>query len=269
MARAKVVGIYKRRGDAGAKALFLEAKSKLESAGYKIVEADRARMKGMEAVLVLGGDGTLLSAARLAAKEKIPVLGVNTGGLGFLTEFKKDELDAAIQLIKSGEKKTERRMMLSVDAGRLRESALNDVVIYKSTSAKLIEFVVYVDGHVLGRYRADGLIISTPTGSTAYSLSAGGPIVAPNMDCIIISPICPHTLTNRTVIVCSNCVVEVEPTRAQQGEVFISVDGQGSATLKVGAKARIKKAQHYALRLIAQKRSFFGVLREKLRWQQQ
>lgn len=269
MARSKVVGIYRRSGDERANALFLEAKAKLESAGFCIVEADRVGMKGLEAVLVLGGDGTLLAAARLASREKTPVLGVNTGGLGFLTEFTQDELDAAIQLIKSRKKRVEKRMMLSVEAENFKESALNDVVIYKSASAKLIEFVVYIDGYVLGRYRADGLIVSTPTGSTAYSLSAGGPIVVPDLDCIIVSPICPHTLTNRTVVVRPDCVVEVEPTKSPDAEVFVSADGQEPVTLKVGSKVKIKKSPHYALRLVARRRGFFDVLREKLRWQGQ
>jgi len=268
MGKSKVVGVYARRGDERAKNLASEAKAKLAEFGYKTADIGKLGAKGIGVVLVLGGDGTLLSAARMAARENVPVLGVNTGGLGFLTEFTSNELDAAIQLIRSRKPKIERRMMLDVEVGRMKESALNDVVLYKSSMARLMEFLVYVDGDVLGRYRADGLVVSTPTGSTAYSLSAGGPIVVPHLDCIIISPICPHTLTNRTVVVCPDCTIEVELLNAPDGAVFVSADGQEGFPLKSGARAKIKRAPHYALRLVSQKRSFFSVLREKLRWQQ-
>jgi len=262
------VGIYLKRGDARASELAEVASSKLVSHGLEIVDVERDGVEGAEIVLVLGGDGTLLSAARSAAKEQIPVLGVNTGGLGFLTGFTAEELDRAVGLIVEGDWHAEQRMMLAVETGGGEEFAVNDVVVHKSQMARLMEFVVYINGDVLGRYRADGLIVSTPTGSTAYSLSAGGPIVVPKLDCIIITPICPHTLTNRPVVVRPDSTVEIELIHAPEGEVFLSLDGQGEVPLREGYRAAVRKASYYALMVTAPERSFFSVLREKLRWQE-
>ncbi|HDH97214.1 MAG TPA: NAD(+)/NADH kinase [Proteobacteria bacterium] len=262
------VGLYLKRGDARASELAGVARTRLEQRGFEIADVEASGTTGVEVVLVLGGDGTLLSAARAAARERIPVLGVNTGGLGFLTVFTPAELDVAVELIASGRWNVEQRMMLAVEVGGKEEFALNDVVVHKSQMARLMEFVVYISGDVLGRYRADGLIVSTPTGSTAYSLSAGGPIVVPKLDCIVITPICPHTLTNRPVVVRPDSEVEIELVHAPEGDAFLSLDGQGEVPLESGHRAVVRRASHYALMVTAPERSFFSVLREKLRWQE-
>jgi len=222
-----------------------------------------------EAVAVFGGDGTLLSAARLAAERGTPILGINLGSLGFLTEVKLEEAQPALEALLSGNYQLEERMLLEVDVARGgqrvdRFRALNDVVINKGALARIIEMEVLVDEQLVTVFRADGLILSTPTGSTAYSLSAGGPILHPTLDAVIITPICPHTLTNRPVVVAERSKLSV--TLRHGSDVMLTVDGQVGIPLEPLDRLTVERSRA-TIRLVQPAGSkFFKTLREKLKW---
>jgi NAD+ kinase len=220
-------------------------------------------------VVVLGGDGTLMSVAR-AQRHGVPILGLNLGGLGFLTEINRGELYPAMMEILAGRFSSEARALLDVELQRptvaaLQYKALNDVVITKSALARIIDLRIEVDGRLVARYRSDGLILSTPTGSTAYNLSAGGPIVFPTLPVILITPICPHTLTHRPLVVPDSSLVEVRLETPDQ-EVYLTVDGQEGTTLEPADRVRVRSSQVHANLVRISGRSFYDSLRSKLRW---
>jgi NAD+ kinase len=220
-------------------------------------------------VVVLGGDGTLMSVAR-AQRHGVPILGVNLGGLGFLTEINRGELYPSMVEILAGRFATEARALLDVELQRpavagLTYKALNDVVVTKSALARIIDLRIEVDGRLVARYRSDGLILSTPTGSTAYNLSAGGPIVFPTLPVIVITPICPHTLTHRPLVVPDSSLVEVRLETPDQ-EVYLTVDGQEGTTLEPSDRVRVRSSQVHANLVRISGRSFYDSLRSKLRW---
>ena len=223
----------------------------------------------VDVVAVLGGDGTFLYAARIVAASGIPILGINLGSLGFLAEVNPEDLKPALRHLLAGDYSIEERTCLEVEAHRAGRSlaryvALNDAVINKGAIARIIELEVTVNGQLVTVTRADGLIISTPTGSTAYSLSAGGPILYPTLGAFIITPICPHTLTNRPVVVPDQAQVEISLLRG--ADVMLTVDGQVGITLEPLDRLVIHKAAH-AIRLIQPAGStFFSLLRAKLKW---
>ncbi len=223
--------------------------------------------KGLDLILVFGGDGTFLHAARLVGGRDIPILGVNLGGLGFLTEVSPDRVDDLLPLICNGELTCEERMCFDVVVEGRKGShyVLNDAVITKGTLARIILLKVEVNGELLTTYRADGLIVSTPTGSTAYSLSAGGPIVHPQLDSIIITPICPHTLTNRPIVLPPTSVVEVT-LLSRDEEVMLTLDGQVGFPLAYGDKVVIRKSKRPTKVLRSPFDSYFNILRNKLSW---
>jgi NAD+ kinase len=226
--------------------------------------------QGLDLIVVLGGDGTLLSVARAAQSEGVPLLGVNLGSLGFLTETALDRLDAVIDAVSAGACSIEERVMLEaevVHGERARGPfvVLNDAVINKAALARMIEMEASVDGAYLTTYRADGLIVATPTGSTAYSLAAGGPIVYPDMDALVITPICPHTLTNRSLVVPGRVTVEVAIHAGEQ-DIHLTLDGQVGIGLAPGDRVRIRKAAARTRLVHCPGREWFGVLRQKLRW---
>jgi len=223
-----------------------------------------------EFVIVLGGDGTLLSVARLIGEKGTPILGVNLGSLGFLTEVTLDEMYPLLDQILSGEMIIDDRGMLEASIQRegkevARYSVLNDVVINKGALARMILMETRVDGHYLNTYRADGLILSTPTGSTAYSLSAGGPIVYPTVGAVIISPICPHTLTNRPIVVPDDVTIEVT-LRTENEDVLVTLDGQEGHELRYLDTVLIKKAKGTTRLILSPKKDYYQILRQKLRW---
>jgi NAD+ kinase len=226
--------------------------------------------EGCQLVVVLGGDGTLLSAARAIAGREVPLLAVNLGGLGFLTAISTDELFPELERALRNEHRVARRKMLSCEVQRgsevvARYEALNDIVITKAHIARMIDLVCNVDAHFVCRYKADGLIVSTPTGSTAYSLSAGGPIVFPSVSAICITPICPHTLTNRPVIVSDSSTIQVL-NLASNDDAYLTIDGQVGQPLKEQDRVLCRYAGH-SLSLIRPPRMlFFDVLRQKLKW---
>jgi NAD+ kinase len=223
----------------------------------------------VDVVAVFGGDGTLLYAARIVADSGVPILGVNLGSLGFLTEVKLEEMYTALESLLTGEYQLEDRMLLEVEVSKRDRSltrylALNDAVINKGALARIIELEVSVNSQLVTLTRSDGLIISTPTGSTGYSLSAGGPILYPTLAALIITPICPHTLTNRPVVVPDGAVVGV--CLRHGTDVMLTVDGQVGMPLEQGDCLKVMKATP-VLRLVQSKGSpFFRLLREKLKW---
>lgn len=226
--------------------------------------------KESDMVIVLGGDGTLLHAARLVGKEEIPILGVNLGSLGFLTDVALEELYKTIEKVLSGDFKTEERMMLKAvvteaDGKTFDLSVLNDVVINKGVLARIINLEVMVNGAYLTTYNADGLIVSTPTGSTGYSLSAGGPVVHPTLSAIIINPICPHSLTNRPILVPDDSVIEIR-LLSGDSDVFVTLDGQVGVDFAEGNSVVVSKSERKVRLIEPPERDYYDVLRTKLNW---
>ena len=221
-------------------------------------------------LVVLGGDGTLLSTARLVGERHIPILGVNLGQLGFLAEITLDEMYFALEQVLRDEFTVAPRLLLQTsvtrDEERLTEySALNDVVINKGALARIIDLQTCINGQYVTTYKADGLIIATTTGSTAYNLSAGGPIVHPDMHALILTPICPHTLTNRPIVIHDTSQIEIT-LKAQNEDVFLTLDGQVGFALRYRDVIHIQKAKQMIQFIHPSKRNFFEVLRTKLKW---
>ena len=221
-------------------------------------------------VVVLGGDGTLISVARLVGDREVPILGVNLGSLGFLTEITLDELYPALERCLSGDYRVSERMMLRAAVERDgREiqchQVLNDVVINKGALARIVDLETTVDGSGLTTFKSDGLIISTPTGSTGYSLAAGGPIIHPALDCLVITPICPHTLTNRPIVVDAGASITVT-LKSDKEDVFLTLDGQVGMELKAGDVIRVRRAEHRTRLVMSRSKDYFEVLRTKLKW---
>lgn len=221
-------------------------------------------------IIVLGGDGTLLSIARLAGKRSIPILGVNLGSLGFLTEMTVDELFPILERILEGKYDIEERMMLKASIFRQGEkiteySALNDVVISKGSMARIIDLDTRINDNFLTLYRVDGLIFSTPTGSTGYSLAADGPIVHPTLKAIIIAPICPFTLNNRPIMIPEQSKISVT-LKTENVDYLLTMDGQVAFALKEGDTIEIEKSQSITKLIKSPYRDYFEVLRTKLQW---
>ena len=220
-------------------------------------------------IMTLGGDGTILSAARLIGDRGVPILGVNLGGLGFLTEVSIEELQAAIRRLLQGDYLIEKRMVLAAEImnnGRIiTHHALNDLVFSRGRNVRMLELTVYIDDEFFNTYESDGLIISTPTGSTAYSLSSGGPIVTPSMHCLILNPICPHALTVRPIVISPESSVKIDIQKPQT-HFQLTVDGQVKAETAEGSRISVRKAD-FDLGLVSfSEHSFFDRLREKLQW---
>jgi NAD+ kinase len=227
-------------------------------------------MERADLVVVLGGDGTLLSVARHSGPRRVPVLGVNLGGLGFLTDVRPEEAFQAVERVLAGHYRLERRSMLEaavVRGGRVvrRFQALNDVVINKGALARILDLETSVDGVALCTYKADGLIFSTPTGSTAYSLSAGGAIVEPSVGVLLISPICPHTLTQRPIVLPERARVRVAVCSPDE-DVALTIDGQEGMKLATDDVVAVRPAKHRVHLVRSPTHSFFELLRTKLRW---
>ncbi len=224
----------------------------------------------IDILIVLGGDGTLLSAARALGGHGVPILAVNLGGLGFLTSVTLDELYPLLERVLAGKHRTSERMMLDAEVVRdgrsaERQCALNDAVANKGAVARMLDFDLSVNGDAVGRYRADGIIVATPTGSTAYSLAAGGPIVDPDLDCFIITPICPHMLTNRPLVIPGTARVELDFAAADD-PVYITLDGQIGFELKANDRVAITKSSNRVALIRPPSKTYFEVLRSKLRW---
>lgn len=221
-------------------------------------------------VVVLGGDGTLISVARLIGDKEIPILGVNLGSLGFLTEITLDEMYPALERCLKGDFSVSERMMLETEVSRngqiiCTHRVLNDMVINKGALARIIDLETSVDEYYLTTFKADGLIISSPTGSTGYSLAAAGPIIHPTLECLVITPICPHTLTNRPIVVGADASITIT-LKSVNEDVFLTLDGQVGMELKAADVIRIRRAGHHTRLVKSSSKDYFEVLRTKLKW---
>ncbi|MGI8493697.1 MAG: NAD(+)/NADH kinase [Pyrinomonadaceae bacterium] len=247
--------------------------SKQEALENCRIEAAQARefQESVDLIVVLGGDGTMISTARLVGRRETPVLGINYGGLGYLTEFRIEEMFGALEAILAGNYEVESRVMLDVEhlneAGEKLEDGrvLNEVVLNQSSLARIIEIEVWLDEFFVNSFRADGLIISTPTGSTAYNLSAGGPIIYPSMNVIVLTPICPFTLTNRPIVVPDTAEIKVKLNHATDN-VTLTMDGQIGYRVSATETVVIRKSQTAFKLVQPTNRNYFDVLRNKLKW---
>ncbi|UCB52053.1 MAG: NAD(+)/NADH kinase [Candidatus Zixiibacteriota bacterium] len=216
----------------------------------------------------LGGDGTMLASARAVGEHQTPILGINLGGVGFLTEINCNDIQNTLGKLKQGDYFIEKRMVLETEvegAGKLDQYALNDVVLDKGEVARLFLSHLYLQDEFICSYSADGLIVSTPTGSTAYCLAAGGPIINPRMNAIIVSPICPHTLASRPIVFSENETLKVVVELSSRHAV-LTIDGQVAFNLKSGSSVSIRKAKHPVNLVKFRDRSFYDILRTKLHW---
>ncbi len=241
------------------------------ASGIRVLAREAMADLALNFVVVLGGDGTLLAAARAVAKAGIPVLGVNLGALGFLTEVPLEEMYATLEGIEASRCHVEPRSMVRCEVVRKNASlasfdAVNDVVVGKSTIARLNHCDVYVDGVFVSSYQADSLIVSTPTGSTAYSLAAGGPILMPSVGAFVITPVSAHSLTHRSLVVPDSAEIEII-AKTGDDEAYLSVDGQIGMPLQDGDRLRCRKSE-LQIKLLHVSGTFFDVLRTKLKWGQ-
>jgi NAD+ kinase len=239
--------------------------SVLKTKGFKREEIPEKS----DIIIVFGGDGTLLSVARLIGKRDIPILGINLGGLGFITELSRDEIRENIDMIFTEKCCFEERIMLLADVFRggkklVQHNALNDVVLNKSALSRMFELDISINSQYVTTFRADGLIISTPTGSTGHSLSAGGPIVYPTLETFIMTPICPHALTSRPIVLPDTFVIDVNIKNGD--DVYLTLDGQVGFPLKVNDRVEIKKADYKTRFLVLHDKDYFQILRTKLKW---
>jgi len=224
----------------------------------------------VDLVVVLGGDGTLLAVARAAGTREVPILGINLGRLGFLTEINVDELFPALDKVLAGELNVVSRMRLDVVVRRGDDEvahfhALNDAVITKTALSRMVDIEAFTDGVKVTTYHADGLIVSTPTGSTAYSLSAGGPLLMPGLEAFVLTPICPHDLTQRPLVLPQTCEIEVVAD-PRGGEVALTVDGQEGLRLAAGDRIKMSRSSHPVALVSSPFRNRYEILHEKLRW---
>jgi len=280
----KKIAVFAKVHDPRCQDVAVELFRWLEERGYEpLIEAHLARhlnCRGVapeeipaqaDLVVVLGGDGTLISTARMIGERNIPILAVNLGSLGFITEIALDELYPALEKCLNNEFRVSERLMLHAVVERDgRETAshlvLNDVVINKGALARIVDLETRVNGFDLTTFKADGLIISTPTGSTGYSLSAGGPIINPSMNCIVITPICPHTLTNRPLVIDDDSRVMVTVKSLDDEDIYLTLDGQVGLELKSGDVIHVSRARHSAKLVMSESRDYFQILRTKLKW---
>jgi NAD+ kinase len=282
--RPKTIGLIAHTGKAGVAELTRTIASELERARLAVLlEADTAALAGLpdgraiadlgreaELLVVLGGDGTILHLVGQLGENIKPVFGINMGALGFLTCSNSNAYAEAVECIAAGKMVFSERTLLDVTvrmspAEGSRMIALNDVVLSRGEVSRLVRLKTSVNGETLTEFNADGLIVATPTGSTAYSLSAGGPILAPESGAFVITPICPHVLTNRSIIVHENAIIEIEVTEREY-PVFLTVDGREPLRIEFGTRVEIRKSNRVLPLASLPGVSFFGVVRQKLKW---
>jgi NAD+ kinase len=267
----RTVVIFSKPKQPEVKRVAAELESWFEARGVQAhVDPPQPVANAADLAVVVGGDGTLLAAARSLGERQIPILAINHGGLGFLTEVTLEEMHAALERVLEGKFVTDRRMMMDIAVERGGQKivgyrALNDAVINKGTLARIIEIEARVDGQYVSRFRSDGLILCTPTGSTAYNLSAGGPIVFPSMEAIIVTPICSHTLTNRPIVLPARVKIEVT-LKSGEDEVHLTVDGQVGLPLNEGDRVIAEKSNIVVQLVAPTDKNYFDVLRGKLKW---
>lgn len=260
------IGLLVKQGSKEAKDLALKVKRFLKHNSCTVFSvAEKLPEQKLDLILVLGGDGTLLYSAGLVGEKGIPILGVNLGGLGFLTEVKEEELLFLLAQAIRSELKFEERMLLKTEAGRKKYLALNDTVIGKAIYSRMIDIELKVDGYELTQFRGDGIIISTPTGSTAYCLSAGGPIVNPRISSIIITPLCPHSLTLRPLVIPAHSQISLR-IKTRGAQVYLTVDGRPAKSLTEKDIIKITSAKQPLKLVSSPTMSYYEILRTKLGW---
>jgi len=281
---APLIGLVAHTGKAGALAMAARLRDEFEKKGAVVrIEARTAGMmnagpgestrelaEACEIVVALGGDGTILQVVHEMGEELKPIFGINLGSLGFLTCVSSTAVEQAVECIVTRRYVRTQRVLLELEVQRgdsliARRIGLNDAVISRGALSRLIRLQTWIDGASLTEYNADGLVISTPTGSTAYSLAAGGPILTPDCGVFAVTPICPHVLTNRSLIFSDSSTIVVSP-RENQGDIYVTVDGQEALAIGSGDMVRIRKAKHCVPLAMLPGVSFFEVLRQKLKW---
>ena len=243
--------------------------AKLIDAGDGVEASELAKI--CDLVAVLGGDGTMLNAANQLGPADIPVAGINVGTLGFLTTCTDSELDVFAKAVAGKdytliERMQVRATIISANGEKKSFRALNEVTLARGQTGRLVELDAWVDGELLNHYRADGLIVATTTGSTAYSLSAGGPLIAPKAEVFVITPICPHSLSNRSLVVSHNSLVELAPAKNAECPMFLTVDGRDVMAINQGDRVQVEQAGHALPLLRLEGRNFYSTLRQKLGW---
>jgi len=279
----KKIGIIGKTGKQETLDILTELVPWLKSKGHEVyVDIENATVMNIEGtprsqmsslvdmIIVLGGDGTMIGVARLVAEKGIPILGVNIGGLGFLTAVSRDELYEVLGRVLVDDCHVEERIMLNACVLRHSECiaeyiVMNDVVVNKGALARIVDLETYVNNTYISTFKADGLIVSTPTGSTAYALSAGGPILYPTINSIVLAPICPHTLTNRPIVLPDDVKIEIM-LRSRNEDVFLTLDGQMGFSLRQDDIIEVKKSQYRARLYIPCERDYFEIIRTKLKW---
>jgi NAD+ kinase len=251
--------------------VLIDRETAVYAHGPELVDREQLGSRPLDFVVVLGGDGTLLSTSRAVARAAIPVLGVNLGSLGFLTEVPLGELYDALEEVDQKRASVESRALVQCELMRegnclLKYAALNDVIVNKSAIARLNDYDLYIDKVLVTEYKADGLIVSTPTGSTAYSMAAGGPILTPSVDAFVITPVSPHSLTHRPLVVRDSVEIEIV-VKTGADTAYLSVDGQVGMPVRDGDRVLCRKSE-YKVQLLRIRRTFFEVLRTKLKWGQ-
>jgi len=251
--------------------VYLDEETAQYITGEEVVTREEMGARHPDFALVLGGDGTLLSAARAVGHDGVPILAVNLGSLGFLTEVPLSEMYSTLEAVETNSCPSEERAVLDCTAYRdqevlTRHYALNDVVVNKSAIARLVDFDLLIDGAFVFNYKADGVIVATPTGSTAYSLAAGGPVLMPSVNSFVVTPVCPHSLTHRPLVVPDKAQIELRVETSAE-EAYLSIDGQVGVPLQQGDRVICQRAAH-TIKLMRVRKTFFDVLRNKLKWGQ-
>jgi NAD+ kinase len=278
----KNIALVAKAGKPEAAALASEIKARLKSQvvvgdeklsaalGWPAPASDAEMAKAADLVVVLGGDGTLIHAARLLTGCEVPILGVNLGSLGFMTEIPRQELFTTLDDVLAGRYRIDPRIKLScrlVRDGKVlaEDEVLNDVVLNKGVLARMTDYETSVEGQYITTYKADGVIVSTPTGSTAYALSTGGPIMHPSVDAYIIAPICSHALTQRPIVVPADRAMSLV-LKSDSSDVYLTIDGQSAHPLKQGDRVEVAKSPHKVLLIKNPQMGYFAILRQKLHW---
>lgn len=249
--------------------VFFDEKISAELALVKDNYCDEHIFTNSDLIVVLGGDGTLLNVARQASCNGVPLFGINMGHLGFLTETEVSDMFASLERVVAGDYTIEKRLMLEAfienEAERTKNFiALNDIVVAKGNFSRLITYSIYINNNFVDLYSGDGIIVSSPTGSTAYSLSAGGPIVAPDVEVLLVTPVCPHTLHSRSILVSNKDLVRIELGKNHKTDIILTVDGQSGIKINPGDIVTVKRSRYYANLVKLNNRSFFDVLRAKM-----
>jgi len=284
MKQFTTVGIFSKQKDNRIENTLKQLHDFLKKEDFKIVaEENAAKLLDIEAMstdqfrdcidlaIVVGGDGTLLKAGRLLADKNIPVIGINLGRLGFLVDISPDEINTELSKMLKGDYTLETRSLLHAEAFRGRTSlgegiALNDVVLHVRNDIRMIEFTTHIDDHFVNTQRADGIVIATPTGSTAYALSGGGPILHPGLDAVVLVPICPHTLSNRPIVVSNESRINISMCDNRNVDARLSFDGQSNIELKAGDHIKIRQKSHKLQLMHPKEYDYFHILRNKLGW---